>query len=432
MASGNGLRPQIARIGDYMIEGQLGAGGMGVVYKARQISMHRTVALKVLRDNLASDQVYMQRFFHEVRLLASMEHPNMVRVFEAGKDRGSIFFSMEYVEGDDLKNCLDRRKRFTEKKAADIGARIAAALAYAWNKERLVHRDIKPANIMLLPDGSAKILDLGISKKLGNSGDMLLTNSGVMVGSPTYMSPEQARADQNVDFRTDIYSLGVSLFQILAGEPPYAGKNAVAVVTQHLSAPIPDVRMYRPDVSGKFARMIRRMMAKEPADRYGSWEEVEAEMKAIAARPKRRLRLPYFGTLVRSVRFKIAIILLLLVMLVVLGVAFFAGNDTARQRKNAVPAAEMMTGLEPDRKEAYRTLRAQYLRIFDKQCTEYWSEDQYEKGLKYCEDPNLPQEFQKDGLFAEEYRADVMLQDKINSQKEAFRKRLDAQKSALQ
>ena len=122
----------------------------------------------------------------------------------------------------------------------------------------------------------------------------------------------------------------------------------------------------------------------------------------------------------------------MLLLLLLLGVAFFAGNDAIRQRKNAVPAAGAVTGLETDRKEAYRTLRAQYLRIFDKQCTEYWSADQYEKGLKYCEAPNLPQEFQKDGLFAEEYRADVMLQDKINSQKEAFRKRLDAQKSALQ
>ncbi|MBR1999004.1 MAG: serine/threonine protein kinase, partial [Lentisphaeria bacterium] len=235
---------QLARIGDYVIESQIGSGGMGLIYKAKQISMHRIVALKVLRENLVSNQKYLDRFFREVRLLASMEHPNMVRVYEGGNDRGNVWFSMEYVQGDDLNLYLMRRTfKFSEYQARYIARRVAAALEYAWNYQRIIHRDVKPANIMLTKSGEIKLLDLGISKKLDDDPNALghTTADGLLVGSPTYMSPEQVSAGKDIDFRTDMYSLGITLYHILAGKAPYDGTSVVDVITQHFSAPIPDI-----------------------------------------------------------------------------------------------------------------------------------------------------------------------------------------------
>lgn len=268
------------RIADYVLEYKIGSGGMGSVFHARQISMCRPVAVKILLQSHSDDAKYMERFFREVRTLAQLEHQNIVRAIEAGIDNGVAFLAMEYVPGLDLKHRIDMKKKFSELEALTTCREIASALAYAWNRHRIVHRDIKPANIIIANDNEVKLLDLGISKHV-NEDRPDITAVGMMVGSPTFISPEQARGDQNVDFRADMYSLGTTMFNMLTGKPPYHSNNSMVVVSMHLTAPIPNVREVRPDVSERTSALIRKMMAKKKDDRFDSWEDVIAEMDSI-------------------------------------------------------------------------------------------------------------------------------------------------------
>lgn len=280
------------RIGDYFVESIIGTGGMGVVCRAKQISMKRSVALKILKSELSSDTVYMERFYSEVRLLAQMSHPNIVQVIEGGYDNGTAFFSMEYAEGHDLKQLLDSGRHFSVNEVLMTCRKIAGALEYAWDKFKMIHRDVKPANIMLLTDGTVKLFDLGISKLMDPAvnPDPVKTSQGVLVGSPTYMSPEQAQNNVDIDFRADIYSLGVTMYQLLAGHPPYESKNPLEVVSMHFNAEIPDIRKIRHDVPRDVANLIRRMLAKTPTDRFDSWESlINAMRTAIAGKRAKRI-----------------------------------------------------------------------------------------------------------------------------------------------
>lgn len=261
-----------AKVGDYEIIQRIGIGGMGEVYLATQKSMERNVALKILHNDLISDQVYLQRFLREVRTLASIEHPNIVRAIEAGSDGSIHYFSMTYVDGNDLKRLLDDGKVFKEREALIIIRQIAGALSYVWEKHKLLHRDIKPANIMITSSGEVELMDLGISKKISENND--LTLAGMMVGSPNYVSPEQAKAGKDIDFRADMYSLGATLYHMLTGETPYSGDNAVAIIASHLSDPIPDPRDKTPEMSTATSELVKKMMAKSKAGRYPSWDEV--------------------------------------------------------------------------------------------------------------------------------------------------------------
>lgn len=268
------------RIGDYILGERIARGGMGTVFQAQQISMQRIVALKVLHRHLSENEIYMRRFIREVRTLASLEHPNLVHAIEVGMLEGTAYFSMEFVKGPDLKRKIDLEHFFTETEAFRIARDVAKAMAYAWNKARLVHRDLKPANIILSEEGVVKLLDLGISKQAHETSNDT-TFAGMMVGSPTYISPEQAVGEANLDCRADIYSLGVTLFHLLAGAPPYDSHNAMAVVSMHLAAEVPDVREARPDVSERGSALIYRMMAKKREDRPASWEELIEEFENI-------------------------------------------------------------------------------------------------------------------------------------------------------
>jgi len=281
-SEGQALAAAKSRIGDYFLECHIGSGGMGEVYLARQISMKREVALKILLKELCRDKKYLDRFFREVRILAQIEHPNIVRAIEAGMDGDTCYFSMEYAHGKDLKRQIDLGRRFTEDEALQIAIKIATALKFVWDKHRLIHRDVKPANVILSADGELKLMDLGISKREFESSD--LTLDGMLVGSPTYISPEQARAEKTIDFRADMYSLGASLFHMLAGEPPYDAGSPVAVISMHLSAPVPELRERRPGISKASSDMILRMMQKDRAARFASWDEAIEQMESIAER----------------------------------------------------------------------------------------------------------------------------------------------------
>ena len=263
------------RVGDYLLGQMIGAGGMGSVFLAKQISMQRLVAVKILRADYSSDPVYMERFFQEVRLLAKLENPYIIQAIEAGVDQWTCYFAMEYVDGRDLRTELAIQERLPEKEVLLTARDIARAMAYAWNKYRMIHRDIKPANIMRTRTGMTKLLDLGISKIVSTTGSHSeLTASGLIIGSPVYVSPEQARGSQDIDFRSDIYSLGITMYHLLAGRPPYDSKNPMEVVAMHLTNPIPILRKDFSVTPGTSA-LIREMMSKDPGGRPGSWEEIE-------------------------------------------------------------------------------------------------------------------------------------------------------------
>ena len=282
---------EVREVGDYELLHLLGVGGMGEVFLARQKSVDRQVAVKILLPALGNNQNYLKRFFSEVRHLAKIDHPGVVRAIEAGVDKNVCYFSMMYAVGNDVKRLLSAKGPFSEKQALNIVKMVAEALDYAWQRHQMIHRDIKPANIMVCDDGQIKLLDLGISKFIDEKDeDKEATKRGMMVGSPYYMSPEQSRGEA-VDFRSDIYSLGATLYMMLTGKPPFDGESTMAVISQHCSSPVPDPRLVQPSISHATVLLINRMMAKSPEQRFGSWQELIREVEKIrwrwATHPKK-------------------------------------------------------------------------------------------------------------------------------------------------
>lgn len=405
---------QLARVGDYVIESQIGSGGMGLIYKAKQISMHRIVALKVLRDNLVSNQKYLARFFREVRLLASMEHPNMVRVYEGGNDRGNVWFSMEYIQGDDLNLYLMRRTfKFSEYQARFIGRHVALALAYAWNYQRMIHRDVKPANIMLTKRGEIKLLDLGISKKLDDDPNAMghTTADGLLVGSPTYMSPEQVSAGKDIDFRTDIYSLGITLYHILAGKPPYDGTSVVDVITQHFSAPIPDIREVRPDISRRFANVIKKMMAKQKEDRYASWEDFIAALDKCDEMEKKRSQRKWGKLPLKQILLALAVCFVAIPALCLLipdAPEENIAEETAPRQSMILSTGSTDKIREIAPQQQYEDLKKQILLKLE----QHLSAKDFDKGIERCK--NLPAQILPGGKLEDFFKADADFKFKLD------------------
>ena len=265
-------------ISGFEIVGEIKQGAMGNVYKAIQTSLGRLVALKVLPAWLARDATYVERFLREARAAAALNHPNIVSVIDVGVDSGVYYMVMEYVEGENLKDMIARRGRLEEKEALKYTLDIAQALEAA-HKAGIVHRDIKPANIIIAEDGTAKLCDLGLAKR--QEGDAQLAGARQILGSPQYMAPEQVENSASADIRSDIYSLGVTLFQMLTGRPPYEGRNIYEIMEKQLSEPLPDVRRIVPGVSENVARLIRRMTDKRPERRYQTPTELIKDIKRV-------------------------------------------------------------------------------------------------------------------------------------------------------
>ena len=257
-------------LGGFEILGHIGSGGMGLVYLAKQVSLNREVALKTLSEKYTNSPEVTKRFLLEVRATASLEHPNIVTLFEAGEKRGICFLAMAYVDGISLDEMLESQdKPLAEDYAMRIARDVAGALEYAWRKQKLLHRDIKPGNIMVDKVGTVKLLDLGIAKRPDD--DFQITQHGMAIGTPHYMSPEQARASEDLDFRSDMYSLGATVFHLVTGSYPFEGESSVAVLTKHIYDPTPDARERNPEVTLACARVISGMMAKDRDDRYRDW-----------------------------------------------------------------------------------------------------------------------------------------------------------------
>ena len=250
----------------YTLERELGRGGMATVYLARDLKHDRPVALKVLLPELATS-LGPDRFQREIKLAARLQHPHILTVYDSGEAAGQLWFTMPYVEGVSLRDRLRRERQLGVEDALRITREAAAALDYA-HRHGVIHRDIKPENILLTAEGDTLVADFGIARALG--GDEHLTQTGMSVGTPAYMSPEQASGDKAVDARTDIYSLGAVLYELLAGEPPYTGPTAQAIILKRFTEPVPSVRRGRPSVPEGVDQAIQRALAPIAADRFAT------------------------------------------------------------------------------------------------------------------------------------------------------------------
>jgi serine/threonine protein kinase/TolB-like protein len=266
-----------AGLPSYAIERELGRGGMATVFLAQDVRHGRPVALKVLHPELAAS-LGPERFQREIRVAARLQHPHILTVHDSGVveplpgsgGTPAYWFTMPYVEGESLRSRLQRERQIPLDQALQIAREAARALDYA-HQHGVIHRDIKPENILLTEDGSTLVADFGIARAL--VGEEGLTQTGLAIGTPAYMSPEQASADKSTDARTDIYSLGVVLYEMLAGEPPYTGATAQAIIMKRFTEPVPSVRTTRPNVPEAADMAIRRALAPIPADRFGSAAE---------------------------------------------------------------------------------------------------------------------------------------------------------------
>ncbi|MHC4598952.1 MAG: protein kinase domain-containing protein, partial [Planctomycetota bacterium] len=255
----------------------LGRGGMGTVYEAMHVALNKRVALKILSPQLTDHPVLIQRFLQEARTAAKLDHPHVVQVQDVGQDGPHRYIVMQYVEGNSLSQLLDRAGKLSLQRSLEIGLQVAEALAAA-HAMGIVHRDVKPGNVMIQPDGNAKIADFGLAKEI--DADKSLSKAGQVLGSPHYLSPEQADG-RTVDLRTDIYSLGVTLYHCISGKRPFTARSPVGVIVKHLKDAPPDIRKVAPDIPPVVATLILRMMAKRPRDRYKDCREVCKALHAI-------------------------------------------------------------------------------------------------------------------------------------------------------
>lgn len=262
--------------GRYEIEREIGRGGMATVYLARDVRHARLVALKVLNPDLGA-VLGAERFLAEIRVTANLQHPNLLALFDSGEVDGHLFYVMPYVEGESLRHKLNREKQLPVAEALHIGVAVADALDYA-HRHGVIHRDLKPENI-LLHEGRPLVADFGIALAISHAGGERITQTGFSLGTPQYMSPEQATGDRVVDRRSDIYSLGAVLYEALAGEPPHMGGTGQAIVAKILTETAPNIRVRRPTVPEHVGSAIARALEKLPADRWATASELSAALQ---------------------------------------------------------------------------------------------------------------------------------------------------------
>src|SRR5664279_1906050 len=258
----------------YELKHLIARGGMAEVYRAHDRLLDRPVALKVLFPELSIDRSFVERFRREAQAAANLSHPNIVPVFDWGEDSGTYFIVMEFIDGRPLSAILKTAGALSADRTADIGAPVAAALGYA-HKHGVIHRDVKPGNVLITDEGQVKVTDFGIARAINT--EESLTQTGAVMGTATYFSPEQAEG-VGVDARSDIYSLGVVLFEMATGRPPFLGDTPVAVASKHVRDHPPAPRELNPAIPPTFEAIILKSMAKDPAHRYPTAEDLRADL----------------------------------------------------------------------------------------------------------------------------------------------------------
>ena len=259
------LQPSLAD--RYSIDREAGRGGMATVYLAQDLKHDRRVALKVLHPELAAS-IGAERFLREIQIAARLQHPHILPLYDSGQADGLLYYVMPFVAGESLRDRLNREKRLSLDDALAIARDVAAALDYA-HRQNVVHRDIKPENVML-HEGEAMVTDFGIAKAVSAAGSGSLTQTGMAVGTPAYMSPEQASGESEPDGRSDIYSLGCMLFEMLTGSAAFTGPSAQAIIMKRFLEPVPSLRAALPTVPEPVDTAVTRALAKEPADRFAT------------------------------------------------------------------------------------------------------------------------------------------------------------------
>jgi serine/threonine-protein kinase len=265
--------------GRYELDELVGTGGMSSVYRAHDRQLERNVALKVLHERLGADDEHVSRFRHEARAVAQLSHPNVVTVIDRFEEDGRQYIVFEYVDGESLKQLLDRTGPLPVRRALEIALAVADGLAYA-HEHGVVHRDVKPQNVLLSRDGETKVTDFGIARSLDAESGLTLT--GTVLGTSSYLSPEQA-SGLRVTPAADVYSLGVVLYELLAGEVPFPGGNQVVVALKHVNEPPPSLLDRRPDVPARLAAAVALALQKDPERRFASMAAFAAELRACLA-----------------------------------------------------------------------------------------------------------------------------------------------------
>jgi serine/threonine-protein kinase len=270
---------QISPIPGYSLLSKIGQGGMGTVYKATQSSVNRTVAIKIMAPHATREPSYVARFLAEAQAAGTLNHKNLIAAIDAGAAGGYYYFVMEYVVGKSCREILNDGGPFDEKTALRVALQMADVLEHI-HQHKMVHRDIKPENILLTSDMTVKLCDLGLAKSTTPS-DQSLTQDGLTVGTPYFMSPEQIRGEKDIDIRADLYSLGATLFFLLSQRYPFEGQSAAETMSMHLKQPVPDVRKHAPKISEDFAHVIHKLMAKNRAERYQTPQDLAEDLRTV-------------------------------------------------------------------------------------------------------------------------------------------------------
>ncbi|MCW8132623.1 MAG: serine/threonine protein kinase, partial [Planctomycetota bacterium] len=272
-------------INGYQLLRKLGQGGMGTVFMARQLSMDRIVAVKILPPQFARNQAFVERFMREARLAGRLNHENVVNAIDAGSENGTYYLAMEYVEGSTVRDLIQKRGSLPEAEALELLRQAATGLKCA-HENGLIHRDVKPDNLLLDKDGTVKLADLGLARS--NKDDSSLTQTGTALGTPSYIAPEQARGDKDIDHRADLYALGAMLYHMLTGHTPFKGETAAVIMAKHLmEEPVhPRERNPNAKIGDGACQLVAWMMRKDANERPASAQEViEAIARVTAGQP---------------------------------------------------------------------------------------------------------------------------------------------------
>ena len=340
-----GLTIELA--GRYRIERELGAGGMATVYLAQDLKHQRRVAIKVLRPELAA-AIGADRFLREITTTASLRHPHILPLYDSGAAGETLFYVMPFVDGESLRDRLQREKQLPLDDALQIAREVADALSYAHSRG-IVHRDIKPENIML-EAGHAVVADFGIAKAISAASGDTLTQTGMAIGTPSYMSPEQAAGDGEVDGRSDLYALGCVLYEMLAGQPPFTGPTVESIVHQHLVADPRPISMLRPAVPAGVVSALQRALAKAPADRFNPVALFSEAIRPGATSPQ-----PAAVTSAPARRSRWGVVVLATVAVIALAAGFMVWRRAAGSTAAGAASVAVLpfVDLSADRSSAY-------------------------------------------------------------------------------
>jgi serine/threonine-protein kinase len=293
----------VTQLGPYKLVKKIGEGGMGAVYLAADPASGRNVAVKVLPRHFGTNAEFVKRFKREADAATKLKHPNIIGAFATGEDLGYHYYVMEYCDGQPLDALIVAEKQLAVDRAVGLVLQAARGLKYA-HDQGIIHRDIKPSNIFVTHDGTARILDLGLSKDLGDSAMSFKTVTGAVLGTPHYISPEQAQGEKNVDGRSDIYSLGATLYHLLTGQTPFDGATALEILSKHVNTILPNPQDLREEIPDPVVHVLERMMAKEPADRYRDCGGLITDLEEVSSgrTPKSQMIAPGLTTIAPSAK----------------------------------------------------------------------------------------------------------------------------------